>query len=232
MNIRRFDLLVAVYICCIAIAELMGAKTTPLFTIGSLHLSASVALLVVPLLFTINDVIIEVYGRERARGIVFCGLLVITLLLGMSLLAIHLPPSQRFIADEAAYDAIFGKSVRIAGASLVAFTLAEFLDVWVFSKLRERLAGKALWLRNNLSNFSAQFIDTIVFMSLAFYAFEKPFGVNAAFLVGLIIPYWLLKCSMSVIETPFVYLGVRWLRNDPLRDTQPIKVKNGIEIAQ
>jgi len=210
----------------------MGAKTTPLFTIGNFHLTASVALLVVPLLFTINDVIIEVYGRERARGIVICGLIVITLLLGMSLLAIHLPPSRRFMADEAAYDVIFGKSVRIAGASLVAFTLAEFLDVWVFSKLREKLAGKALWLRNNLSNFSAQFIDTIVFMSLAFYTFEKPFGANTAFLVGLIIPYWLLKCFMSVIETPFVYLGVRWLRNDPLQDAQPIKVKNGPEIAR
>lgn len=220
MKIRRFDLLVAVYICCIAIAELMGAKTIPLATIGDFHLNASVALLVVPLLFTINDVILEVHGKERARSVVFCGLIVIGLLMAMSLIATQLPPSSRFMADEAAYDTIFAKSARIAAASLVAFALAELLDVWVFSKIREKMGKKALWLRNNVSNFAAQFIDTVVFITLAFYAFEKPVGTNAVFLLGLIIPYWLLKCFMSVIETPFVYLGVRWLRGDPQRKAE------------
>lgn len=220
MKIQKFDLLVAIYICCIAISELMGAKTVPLATIGSLHLTASVALLVVPLMFTINDMVIEAYGKERAKSIVFSGLLVIALLLGMSLLATHLPPSQRFLPNEAAYDTIFGTSVRIAGASLVAFTLAELLDIWVFSKIREKLGKKALWLRNNVSNFAAQLMDTVVFMTLAFYAVDKPLGANAAFLIGLIIPYWLLKCGMSVIETPFVYWGVRWLRRGPKEDVE------------
>ena len=160
---------------------------------------ASVALLVVPLLFTINDVIVEVHGKERTRSVVFSGLIIIAVLLVMSLIATHLPPSQRFMADEAAYDNIFGKSARIAAASLIAFAFAELLDVWVFSKIREKLGKKALWLRNNVSNFSAQFIDTVVFMSLAFYAFDKPFGANVISLVGLIIPYWLLKCFMSVV---------------------------------
>ena len=214
MKIRKFDLLVAMYICCIAIAELMGVKTVPLFSIGDLHLSASIALLVVPLIFTINDVIVEVHGRDRARSVVFSGLIVIVALLVMSLAATHLPSSPRFMADDAAYDTIFGKSARIAAASLTAFALAELLDIWVFSKIREKLGQKTLWLRNNVSNFSAQLIDTVVFMSLAFYAFDTSFGANMIFLAGLIIPYWLLKCCMSVIETPFVYLGVAWLRRD------------------
>jgi uncharacterized integral membrane protein (TIGR00697 family) len=214
MKIPKFDLLIAIYICCIAITELMGAKTTPLFSVGSLHLSASVALLVVPLMFTINDVIVEVYGRERARSVVYCGLIVIAVLMTMSVIATNLPPSQRFASEESAYDTIFGKSARIAAASLIAFSLAELLDVWVFSKIREKMGKKALWLRNNVSNFSAQLVDTVVFMSLAFYAFDKPFGANAAFLIGLILPYWLLKCGMSIIETPFVYLGVKWLKRD------------------
>jgi queuosine precursor transporter len=212
MYIRKFDLLLAIYICCIAITELMSAKTVPLLSAGSLHLTASVSLLVVPLLFTINDVIVEVHGKERARSVVFSGLIVIALLMGMALLATHLPPSARFAANEPAYDTIFGQSARIAAASLVAFALAEVLDVWVFSKIRERLGKKALWLRNNVSNFAAQLVDTVLFMSLAFYALDKPFGANVSFLVGLMLPYWLLKCAMSVIETPFVYLGVRWLR--------------------
>lgn len=211
--IRKFDLLTALYIFCIAVAELMGSKTFPLLEIGSFKLNASVAIFVIPLIFTINDIVTEVHGKERARSLIRSGLFVIVLILLFSLLATALPPSLRFTETEAAYDVIFGKSARIAFSSLVAFTLAEFLDVYVFAYLREALGSKGLWLRNNVSNFVAQLLDTVVFMTLAFYSLDRGIGDNAAFLFSLILPYWLLKCAMSVIETPFVYLGVRWLRN-------------------
>jgi len=95
---------------------------------------------------------------------------------------------------------------------LIAFASAELLDVWVFAKLRAKFGQSKLWLRNNLSNFASQFVDTSIFMTLAFYALEKPLAANWQFLVSLILPYWLLKCSFSVFETPLVYWGVTWLR--------------------
>ncbi len=212
MKINKLDLLIAVYIFCICVSELMGGKTFPLFNIGKFTLSASVAIFVLPLIFSINDVITEVLGAERTRSIIRSGLFVILLIILFSLLSTLLPPSVRFAEKETAYDEIFGLSVRIATASLTAFTLAEFLDVAVFIRIRKRLGKKALWLRNNLSNFIAQFFDTTIFIFLAFYVFDKSFNDNLIFLVGLILPYWLLKCFMSVIETPFVYLGVNWLK--------------------
>jgi len=211
-RIEKFDFLVSVYIFCIAVAELMGAKTFPLVKIFGYQLNASVAIFVLPLIFTINDIITEVYGRERTRSVIRSGLLVILFILIFSLLATSLPPSIRFQTSESAYDIIFGLSARIAAASLTAFAIAEFLDVFIFVKIRQALGKKALWFRNNASNFVSQFIDTSVFMFLAFYAFDKSFDNNIGFLVSLILPYWLLKCFMSVIETPLVYVGVRWLK--------------------
>lgn len=208
------DLLVGIYVFGILVAELMGAKTFPLLTIGTFTLNASVAIFVIPLLFTINDVVIEVYGAERARSIVRTGLAMIVLLFFFILLAVALPPSARFAGYEEAYDTIFGKSLRITAASLTAFALADFLDIAIFSKIRKRFGKSKLWLRNNVSNFIAQFIDTTVFMFLAFYSLDRGFDENIGFLVSLILPYWLLKCSMSIINTPFVYLGVRWLREE------------------
>jgi uncharacterized integral membrane protein (TIGR00697 family) len=213
-KIQKFDLLVSIYIACIAIAELMGGKTFPLANIFGYQLNASVAIFVLPLIFTINDVITEVYGKERTRSVIRSGLIVILFVLLFSLLATSLPPSQRFQESENAYDIIFGLSARIAAASLIAFTIAEFLDVFIFVKLRERLGKKSLWLRNNASNFISQFIDTTIFMFIAFYAPDRSFDANIGFLVSLILPYWLLKCFMSVIETPLVYIGVKWLRKD------------------
>lgn len=212
-KIEKLDLLISIYIFCIAVAELMGAKTFPLVKLFGYQLNASVAIFVLPLIFTINDMITEVYGKERTRSVIRSGLFVIFLILLFSLLATNLPPSLRFQSSESAYDKIFGLSARIAAASLTAFALAEFLDVFIFAKIRQRFGKKALWFRNNASNFSSQFVDTTVFMFLAFYSFDKSFDSNIGFLFSLILPYWLLKCFMSVIETPFVYLGVKWLRN-------------------
>lgn len=213
-KVQKLDLLVSVYIFCIAVSELMGAKTFPLLNIGVIQLNASVAIFVFPLLFTITDIIVEVHGAERARSIVRSGLIVIFLILLFSLLVTSLPPSRRFITSEAAYDAVFGLSARIAAASLTAFAVAAFLDVAIFTRLRERMKKHALWFRNNASNIISQAVDTTVFMFLAFYAFDKGFIDNTLFLLSLIIPYWLLKSLMSLIETPLVYLGVGWLKQD------------------
>lgn len=208
------DLLVSLYIFCIAVAELMGAKTFPIVTIGTFTLNASVAIFVLPLIFTINDMITEVFGKERTRSIIRSGLIVVAFIMFFSLFATSLPPSMRFAKTESAYDQIFSLSARIAAASLTAFALAEFLDVLVFVKIRQALGKKALWFRNNISNFISQFIDTAVFMTLAFYALDRPFADNMSFLWSLILPYWLLKCFMSIIETPLVYLGVQWLKDE------------------
>lgn len=213
-SIHKLDLLIALYIFCIATSELMGAKTFPLFTIGTWTLNQSVAIFTVPLVFTINDVIIEVYGKERARSMVRAGLFVVVLIMLFSLLSTALPPSGRFAGTEAAYDTIFGLSARFSFASLLAFTIAEFTDIYIFARIRKAMGNKALWLRNNASNFIAQLIDTVIFMFVAFWAFDQGVGPNVSFIMSLLVPYWIVKCLMSVIETPFVYLGVKWLKSD------------------
>lgn len=212
VKIQKLDLLIAIYIFCVVVSELMGAKTFTILT-SPFQLNASVAIFVIPVIFSINDVITEVLGKEKARSVVWSGLMVILLIFLYSLLATALPPSKRFAGSEKAYDLIFISSARIAVASLTAFGLADFLDVYIFSRIREKLGKKALWFRNNLSNFISQFVDTTIFMILAFYALDKPLLENVSFLWSLILPYWMLKSFMSIIETPFVYLGVKWLRN-------------------
>lgn len=211
---HRLDLLIAVYIFCIVTSEVMGAKTFPLLTIGGWTLNQSVSIFTVPLVFTINDVITEVYGRERTRSVIRAGLVVVALVLLFSLLATSLPASTRFAGTENAYDTIFGLSARFSFASLLAFVVSEFTDVYVFALIRRKLGSKALWLRNNVSNWAAQLLDTTIFMFTAFWAFDQGTGANISFIMSLLVPYWIVKCTMSVIETPFVYWGVNWLKKD------------------
>ncbi|HEX7963796.1 MAG TPA: queuosine precursor transporter [Candidatus Saccharimonadales bacterium] len=223
--IRKFDFLVALYIFGVMVAELMGSKTFPLGQIGHWHLTASVAVFVFPLLFTVTDVIVEVHGRKRARSVVFSGIIMVALLALFEVLAVHITPSARYASQEAAYDAIFGASLRLAAASLVAFAASELLDVLVFARLRQALGGRGLWLRNNVSNFVSQLADSTIFLTLAFYAVGASFGSNVSFLLGIIVPYWLVKCAFSVLETPLVYLGVWWLKGE--RSEKPAEALEG-----
>lgn len=213
-TIYKLDLVVALYIFCIVVAETMGSKTFPLVTWGSFTLNASVAIFVLPFIFTLNDVVTEVYGKDRARSMARSSLFIVFLVMVFSILATTLPPSTRFAASESAYDQVFHTSARISAASLIAFAVAEFSDIIIFTSLRKKLGHRALWLRNNVSNMVAQFFDTSLFMTFAFYDFSRSPQTNGAFLLSLILPYWLLKCVASLVETPLVYGGVKWLKKD------------------
>lgn len=208
----KLDFIVSLYVFCIAVSELMGSKTFFLAQIGSFKLNASMGIFVIPLIYAINDIITEVFGVDRAKNIVRSGLWVIFFIFLYSLLAIALPPSVRFLPMEKSYDLIFLKSARISAASLIAFASADYLDIYIFSQIKKKFGRSRLWLRTNLSNIISEFVDTTVFITLAFYAFNLSLANNFSFLAGIILPYWLLKCFMSVIETPLVYIGTAWLR--------------------
>lgn len=214
LKIQKMDLLIAIYIFCIVVSQIMGAKTFPLINIFGFQINQSVSIFVFPFIFILNDIVNEVFGPERARSIIRSSLIVILFIFVYSLITTAIPASSRFAASENAYDQIFGLSARFSLASLIAFISSDFLDVYIFAKMRKALGKKGLWLRVNVSNFLSQFIDTVVFMVLAFWALDMSFSSNFTFILGLLIPYWIVKCLISIIETPLVYAGVNWLKND------------------
>lgn len=214
VEINKFDLVIALYIFGIITVNLMGAKVMPLGHAFGMDFNISVAIFLMPLLYTIIDVVSEVYGRARARSLVWSGLVVLILLVLFMLLATSLPAAARFQANDA-YSQIFGMSLRIAIASIAAFAFSELLDVMVYNRLKEKTKGKMIWLRNNISNFLGEFVDSAVFMTIAFYGvFASGFSENISVLMGLILPYWIVKCAMSVVATPLVYTFVASLKKE------------------
>ena len=214
LKTNKMDLLISIYIFCIISSELLGIKTFPLLHIGTFKLNASVGIFLIPFIFSINDAIIEVYGASRAKSVYRSGLLTIILLFIFTFFAINLPPSERFRSTQKAYTLIFGQSIRIALASLSAFALSDFIDIMIFDVITKKIGSRALWFRNNISNIISELFDTVIFMTLSFWAIDKSINNNLIFLTSLILPYWLLKCFMSIIETPFVYIVVKWLKNE------------------
>ncbi|MFA6215543.1 MAG: queuosine precursor transporter [Patescibacteria group bacterium] len=173
----------------------------------------SVGILTVPIMFLVNDIISEVVGKTVAHKLINLALIVMLIVLVITVISVWLPadPTRQYFSQDA-YTNIFGVSLRMTIASIVAFILAQKHDVWAFNFWREKTKGKWLWLRNNASNFASEFIDSTVFMFIAFYGLSPKF--NAVYIVSLIIPYWIFKVLFSIIQTPFCYLGVKWLKDE------------------
>ncbi|MFH1508763.1 MAG: queuosine precursor transporter [bacterium] len=210
---KKFTLLTSIFITALVAANLLGSKITVLAGI-----SVSVAIFAYPLTFLVTDIVEEVLGKKVAKQLIVAGFLSLFILLFLTWLSVILPAADRYEFNNE-YKTIFSSSLRMIIASLVAFLLSQFHDVWAFNFWKEKTKGKLLWLRNNFSTVISQFIDTSVFMFIAFYMITPKFDVS--FIISLIIPYWLFKIAFAVIDTPFVYLGVKWLKEkEELNETK------------
>jgi len=163
--------------------------------------------LTIPITFLITDVINEVYGPKVAKGVVTIGFTSMVLVLALTQIAVHLSPSAVFQGQEA-YATIFGAVPRLTLASMCAYVVSQYHDVWAFHFWRRKTDGKHLWIRNNASTIVSQILDTGIFIVIAF-AGVVPFDALKAMILGQLVAKWLL----AFVDTPFCYLLVRWARD-------------------
>jgi len=203
----KFVLLPSVFITCMAFINVVSAK---LWTFAGLTISGGI--MAYWLTFPITDVVGEIFGRARAQLVVWLGFGANVLVLGLSQLAIHLPPAPVY-GQQQEFALVLGAVPVVVLASLTAYLCAQSHDVWAFNFWRRVTGGRHLWLRNNLSTFSSQFIDSLVFNGIAFWVFAEarmPLADFAAMTLG----YWLFKIGIALLDTPVVYGLVYWLRRD------------------
>ncbi len=204
MNNPRLQILFAIFIGLLVGMNLLGVKITSLFGV-----SVSVAIFMAPLTFLITDIVEEIYGKPIVKHFIIGGVISLIIIFLYTSIFVILEPHERYSFDSQ-YKTIFGSSLRMIVASIIAFILAQVHDVIAFEWWKKKTKGKALWLRNNLSTIVSQLIDTFVFMMIAFYQLTPKF--TFIFIIHLIIPYYLFKILFAIIDTPFVYLGVNWLK--------------------
>ncbi|MDX1766374.1 MAG: queuosine precursor transporter, partial [Candidatus Saccharimonadales bacterium] len=179
----KLSLLLGLFSALLVAVNFLGIKVIPLFGV-----STSVGIFLVPLTFLITDIVAEVYGKQVSRKFVLSGMISLVVVLIATAVFIQLPPHERFETNDQ-YRTIFGASLRIIFASLTAFGLSQFHDIWAFEFWKQKTQGRFLWLRNNLSTMVSQAIDTLVFMFLAFYGISPKF--DAWFILQLAWPYYL-----------------------------------------
>ena len=203
-SFKKFLIALALYLTSLFAANTLGLKIMP-FIFGS-HLS--VAVFSFPVVFLMTDVIGEVYGKRAAKFFVLAGFISTALFIVYSFLSLAMPWSDDGQWARQGYNQIFGISLRMAIASLAAFLIAEYQDVFSFFFFRKKLGTRFFWLRSLLSNLWSQLLDSVIFMVIAFA------GVYATkTLISIIISWWLYKVAMGALYTPLSYIGLSLLRD-------------------
>ena len=156
------------------------------------------------MIFFVTDLISEKWGKEEAKKAVWAGFFSSLVLIISVYIVIHWQPAVFAIEFSEIFAKALALTPRITIASFIAYLISQHHDIWAFHFWKKKTNKKHLWLRNNASTIVSQFIDSVIFIFIAFY------GVFPV--VPLILGQWIVKVVIALIDTPFMY-GSIWLMN-------------------
>ena len=224
-----FIILSGIFLTNAILAEMIGVKIFSLeSTIGlepvqinilletplSFNLSAGV--IIWPVVFLTTDIINEYFGKKGVKRISFLTAGFIAYMFIIIYLVTKLAPAAFWLdlnnVDEAgnafnidfAFHKIFRQGLGIIFGSLVAFLIAQLLDVFIFQRLKGWTGRKMIWLRATGSTLVSQFIDSFVVLWIAFFIFGN-WNMEQIISVGII--NYLYKFVVAIVLTPLIYLG-------------------------
>jgi len=200
---KKILICLTLYITSLFAANTLGLKIMP-FIFGT-HLS--VAVFSFPIVFIMTDVIGEVYGKKMAKNFVLAGIISIVLFLLYTIISSLFPWSEKGLWARESYDLIFSVSFRMSIASLFAFVIAEYQDVFSFFFFKKKLGAKHFWIRSNLSNVWSQLLDSVIFTVIAFTGLY-----SIPTMIMMTIPWWIYKVFMGFLFTPLSYLAIDILK--------------------
>jgi len=222
--------LAALFITSLITAQLIAVKLLAVPFPGSLPLVGGSVLvpagvLAYALTFFASDCYAELYGRRPAQIMVNVGFGMNFVMLALVWLAIAAPGSPAGV-DPATFESVLGLSTNIVLGSLGAYIVSQNWDVIAFHAIGDWTDGEHLWLRNLGSTGTSQLIDTTIFVLLAFFLVPSALGIGQALpgavLVQLIVGQYILKLLIALLDTPFVYAVVGYMRSAGLAESRRI----------
>jgi uncharacterized integral membrane protein (TIGR00697 family) len=220
--------LTAVFVTALLVANIVGSKFFHFGTVAigplEVHVEHSVGMFAFPVTFLLTDLLNEYYGKRGARRATYVGLAMSLLAFALIRLGVHAPPAPpgRTFVDEAMFDTVLGASGTMILASMVAYLVGQLTDITAFGIMKRLTGGRMVWFRATGSTVLSQFVDSLCIMSVLYYFQTRADGTppDLAFTLTAALKGYLIKFSIAVLITPFIYLGRavmrQWLGLVPL----------------
>ena len=165
-----------------------------------------------PLAYIIGDVISEVYGWRNSRRSVLITFVLSAFAAACFWIIIALPAAEWY-DGQSALERTLGPVWLIVVASLLGFASGQLLNALVLVKLKERFGEQRLVTRVVGSSVVGQFVDTLVFCSIA----ASVIGISDAptFLNYLAVGFG-FKLAVEIVFLPATVAAIKWVkRSEP-----------------
>lgn len=200
-----FALLVGIFLTALTVGNVVGVTKfvdLKLFVIPA-------GLLAYPVTFLATDLISELYGRKRAQTVVWIGFAMNFFMLGLVWLGHRLPDASGVSGATSTFEEVYRFMRPNVIASMVAYLIAQSVDVQLFHFWKRLTRGKYLWLRNNASTLCSQIVDTVTILSILYLSGGLGADIDSpAALVQLMFDSYKFKFAFALVDTPLFYLGV------------------------
>jgi uncharacterized integral membrane protein (TIGR00697 family) len=196
----------------VCIAGVLGNKQVAL---GPLAVEAGIFAFL--LLVVLSSAVAELHGRAVANRLVLIGFVPLIMSLLLTLLVLAVPAADKMDPQRlGAFEMMMMATPRIWLGGIVAYGVSQFLNVTIFSRMK-REGGRLLWLRSAVAGVLSQIVDTLLFITIAFYG-VFPIG-------SLLLGQMLAKVVLSALLVPpliylFVGLGRRLDADAPVAAAQ------------
>jgi hypothetical protein len=194
---RFLETFIVIFVVILLISNLVGAK---IIALGSLRFGGA------QILYIFGDIFTEVYGYAGSRRAIWLGFFASILMALICAAIVALPAAPEF-HEQHAYEVVLGVVPRMVAASLIAYLCGEFVNSYTLAKMKILTRGRHLWTRTVGSTVTGQFVDSIVFMLVAFLGKE-----SLATIFTLIWSGYLFKVVYEVVATPLTYWIVNSLK--------------------
>lgn len=196
------ELLIALFVSALVLSNLLSVK---IITIEWISVPGGIVCYAVT--FLMADVIGELYGQETSKSAVRCGFVAQIMCSGLALLTCILPSTDA--ETNVAVNTVFGFSVWSMSASLIAYAVAQSIDVTLFHRIRQALIkrGKPYkWVWNNISTIISQVADALIYVGIAFGMGQR---LPITTIMGMVVSQIIVKVALAIADTPLFYLLTR-----------------------
>ncbi|MNC40352.1 Inner membrane protein YhhQ [compost metagenome] len=153
-------------------------------------------------LYMTSDLLNEKYGRSEARNAVWFGFFTLLMTTVIMQMVLKFEPQETDIA-QSSLETIFGMMPRLALGSLTAYFISQFLDVRLYSWIRQYFSSsRQLWIRSNGSTMISSFVDTLIFCLIAFAGFY-----DLRVWTEILLTTYLSKFLLTAAGTPILYIA-------------------------
>jgi queuosine precursor transporter len=216
-----FMLFGILFTACLLVSNILAIK---IITIGSWAVPAGV--IIFPISYIVNDVIVEIWGYRKARFVIWMGFGMMVLSNLMYQLAVAIPAAP-FWTNQESFAKVLESTPRIGLASIMAYLCGSFANAIVMSKMKIHSNGSNFSLRAILSTVAGEGLDSVIFIGVAFAGI-----IPVKQLVVMALAQTFIKTAYEIIILPVTIIvvnKVKKVENENVFDTDisynPFKLK-------